>query len=121
MSEILSSLREQGVVKLEATFAGSGDEGSVEEVYLTRLVLVPGERVGAPTRSESRREEAEYRSEAWAYAQNLANDAGFDWWNNEGGRGSLTLDVVSGVVTYERYKYRQVEDELEPLTVTVGG
>lgn len=91
LAEIIEQLEDAGVTRVVANYAGSGDEGWIEDVLLYR--------------GEEQVEEAHYGSfnygqggtdltgsvQDWVHAE-LDRKAG-GWENNEGAQGTITLDV----------------------------
>lgn len=116
VSALIDKLRDRGAIKMVVEFSGSGDDGSVNSVGVVGLRLKnTNVRIGHTVTAddfEEFTEAVEYRSGLWSEAQILAENAGFDWWNNEGGAGTITVDVAASTATYERYEYVQ---ETKPL------
>jgi hypothetical protein len=112
MGDLVSLLRERGIVSMEVRFAGSGDEGSVQSVFVQRKILgEEGFRIVS--------EEVEYRDDLWEEANMLVEHADYDWYNNEGGQGSVTVDAEAGTATFLRSYNEIVERELPELVVEV--
>jgi hypothetical protein len=110
---LLSELRARGVWKVVVEFAGSGDEGSVQGIALTRRTLIPGE-------SEPREviEELAWSDDSalWQLlGEYVYDESDYDWINNDGGHGELRIDVETGEATFDRYAYETVSNELPQL------
>ena len=71
---------------VSVTFSGSGDEGFIEE-----SIAEPGGRslYDDPT------------LDSWL--NGVLDEAGVDWYNNEGGYGTFELNVVAGTYALEIY------------------
>lgn len=87
---IIDELQAVGITDLSIEFAGSGDSGSIEDVYPDPGVL--RERV-----------------EDWAYK--VLEGTGVDWYNNDGGHGEITIDVEKRTFEYvvNQYETNSVE------------
>lgn len=107
---ILTNLKDLGVKKIEISFSGSGDSGDIDDVefhdsdgnYLTQLVK---ETFNDKSKIDI---ENELRDIAWALINEKVDTVG-DWVNNDGGFGSITIDVEEK--TYDlNYSQRTTED-----------
>jgi hypothetical protein len=107
---ILTNLKDLGVKRIEISFSGSGDSGDIDDVefhdsdgsYLTNLV-----KETFSNKSEIDIDN-ELRDIAWALVNEKVDTVG-DWVNNEGGFGSITIDVEEK--TYDlSYSQRTTED-----------
>ncbi len=78
----VSSLKNMGITELIAEYDGSGDSGSIETVYGKDK---EGEIIYLDTDVESKAEEMLYEV--------LSNNYEYDWYNNDGGYGSVTIDL----------------------------
>lgn len=111
---VLTQLRTLGVSTVEVSFSGGGDSGSIDAAYCTDA---NGKRIELPeTKFDWPRERSTYvphpngRGGDWkreTYTEKLTldqilkaltNDAleeqQLDWYNNDGGQGSLTIDFT---------------------------
>lgn len=86
------------ITKLEADFSGSGDSGEVHSVRL----------LGSKGKSYSRysdSSESKIPQEVWQLANSVANDLTDvltgDWWNNDGGYGTIKLDFATKIAVVE--------------------
>jgi hypothetical protein len=97
---VCEALRERQVVSVEASYSGYGDSGAVEQVcYRPEGVAVPRE-VGAVV-------------ELWILATLPSG-----WEDNEGGEGTVTIDVVAGTAVVEHGQHVQ---ETDWETFEIGG
>lgn len=116
MSQLINDLRARGISNVEAEFHGCGDEGSVQAVTLIRRVQPPG---GTPGWVEAR-EDLHASDPLWEAIDTLCSEhAEYDWWNNEGGHGTATIDVAAGTVTFDRNVYVEHSESLDELTKAV--
>lgn len=105
---VLTQLRTLGVSHVEVSFSGGGDSGSIDSAY---CVDAAGKRIELPeTKFDWPRERTVFADSGWkrdTYTEKmplgeilkaLTNDAleaqGLDWYNNDGGQGSLTIDFT---------------------------
>lgn len=78
-ADLISQLSERGVVRVEVEYDGSGDEGFVESIA---AFTIEGTKVELS--DESRDLIDQYTYEGIPY----------DWYNNEGGYGTMRIDVA---------------------------
>lgn len=103
---VLTQLRTLGVVKVNVYFSGGGDSGDIDEPSLRdsqgRPIKPPKELIEWPT------EEHVFSNNTWGTKQKLTNlslidilkmltedaldEENIDWYNNDGGQGSFTID-----------------------------
>ena len=108
---VLTQLRTLGVSQVEVSFSGGGDSGSIDKAD---CVDANGKRIELPTtKFDWPRERTSYTGDAanpWKretytdkltleqILEALTNDAleeqNLDWYNNDGGQGSLTIDFT---------------------------
>lgn len=107
-TELLGRLRTLGIQLVTVSFAGSGDSGSVEDVTCTdaqgKSVSLGNEKMPWPTHSSHFDKDKnawvqEVKDESKALGDILEQvtydaleEQGIDWYNNEGGQGSLEID-----------------------------
>jgi hypothetical protein len=78
----VSSLKNMGITELVAEYEGSGDSGSIETVYGKDK---EGEIIHLDISVDSKAEEMLYEV--------LSDNYMYDWYNNDGGYGSVTIDL----------------------------
>lgn len=88
--DILDKLMLVGAENVSIEFDGSGDEGSVHNID----GLFENEHIN------------EEELEDWAY--DLIGGTGVDWYNNEGGFGTINIDVPKRTYNFEVH-YRRTE------------
>jgi len=86
LKELIIQLKRLGVSMAEADFNGSGDEGSFDKP----IFLDAGKK-------ELVVDDAAKESTEQAFSSVL-DDYGYDWYNNDGGYGSVTLNVTKGTI-----------------------
>lgn len=106
---LIEEFRRLGINKVDIDFDGSGDSGSIHSI-----IFDPSERqtlddgTGEPP-IERNYGDLYQRVENWAYQ--WLEGTGVDWYNNEGGFGTITFDLVEGQFNGEVY-YRIESSEL---------
>jgi hypothetical protein len=105
----LLEARVLGVRTLTIEYSGSGDSGSINDIAFDGGSYTPQSDVDAPgqPRLYTRLEQAAYE---------VLGPLPFDWQNNDGGSGTLTIDIVAGTwvcnhTEYERVYAAQDEDD----------
>lgn len=97
--ETRATLREElkalGVVSVEVTYNGSGDEGNIDEIMLSISET-------SKLRGEA---DLELRIDSWAWDFICGHHSGFQ--DNDGGFGTLTWDMASGAITLDHNDYVQ--------------
>lgn len=89
-------LKTGGAAGVTINFDGSGDSGSIYEI-----LVEDGER--------DLSDELRQQVEDWAYL--LLDSTNIDWYNNDGGYGSIFIDVDERLYRYEIYT-RYTESQL---------
>lgn len=136
--ELLTRLKMLGVTYVKVDFSGGGDSGEIENAYANdaqdKDVDVSKESMIWPTK-ESYEENNEWHQRVvdkeWLVIDILKDmtekwleDAGHDWYNNDGGQGDMTIDFRSSPpefylnvgVNYTRtddYSYSLDDEEYE--------
>lgn len=127
LRRVLPVLRLHGVTRVEVSFDGSGDSGSIGDINFgdsrfdgstVEVEIVSVNRVFESGSWVSIREVA--RKNLNAALEDLTNDyleeTGVDWYNNDGGFGTLVIDVAAGTVALEvsvRYTESSCEFSME--------
>lgn len=96
---IVDALKKLGVTKAVVTFDGQGDDG---ESYFDHAE--GGSEIPKDIQQEL----------TWM----MMDKVDFDWYNNEGGYGTVTLDVANSRLDIDGY-YREVTGTACPSTVQV--
>lgn len=113
LMQTLIRLADLGVTGIRINYEGSGDSGCIEDMYYTDEEGVSiGEVQNLPWDSKNLRElsnELANNIENFAHAQIL--DDIEDWWNNDGGSGTMAILVPSGAYTIENNIRRTEYDE----------
>ena len=96
LSALISRLRDEGVTHVEINYSGSGDSGSIEDVYISTSKDY--------NREESDRLHAIFGAELQDLGYHiLENHYSWDWYNNEGGYGSVNIDVKTSDISINGY------------------
>lgn len=114
--ELLDIMRSAGVKEVEIQYNGSGDEGGMTEVLYTMEDGAESNQLH-PTDNAS----ADPLWDDWESLHDRALEAsGYDgYWNNDGGGGSMTLDVASGSLTVNHYYYETVQEDCDTQEVEI--
>ena len=99
IKSIADLLAVAGIDSVEIYFDGAGDSGSIEEI----AGITDGESVEI---KDFLREQIE----SWADA--VLDSTGVDWYNNDGGFGTITIDVKGRTYEYE-VNQRQTTSSVE--------
>jgi hypothetical protein len=82
--DLVATFRKLGITSVSIDFYGSGDEGSIEDVTFTP----------ADVADEALKQDVT----DWAYS--FLDATGIDWYNNDGGGGTISFDLTAGLFTY---------------------
>jgi len=90
------ALEQRGIKELRISYDGSGDSGSVEESH---FITMDGDEIDLE----------EFADVADKIAYHILDDYyNIDWYNNEGGHGVITLDIVNKTWSIDGY-YRETQ------------
>ena len=101
LTSLLFKLADLGVTGIKVKYDGGGDSGAIEWIGVTKKPCETPEdvndRVGDwETESNLASIDGYLFSQIESFAENKLLDDIEDWWNNEGGFGSLCICVPSG-------------------------
>lgn len=89
------AINEQGIEKVEVDFSGAGDSGDIDE---WRYLDSEGDEVHSPNDQAIKT--------IRKIAEKIINSHyGYDWYNNEGGRGTLYIDLKEKTWYIEGVQY----------------
>jgi hypothetical protein len=112
LSALISRLRDEGVSSVEISYDGSGDSGSIGDVYINRGLKYPSYDA-----EEHDRLQALFSGELEDFGYHILNNYyHWDWYNNEGGYGNVVIDVATSEVSVEGY-VREVADAHESIDI----
>jgi hypothetical protein len=83
-SVLANKFRGLGIASVEIDFSGSGDSGNIDYITFTPISLA----------DDILRQEVE----DWAYT--FLEGRGIDWYNNDGGQGTITFDITASKFEY---------------------
>lgn len=89
------------VAKLVIDYDGQGDSGQVEDVT---AFDIHNKKVEIPDK---------FADEVKEFAYDKLNDAPFDWCNNEGGYGQLTIFMLTGKIMCESHQRIEITEDAE--------
>ncbi len=101
----LPLLREQGITRVEIHYDGSGDEGSVSDVFAfagdtaTDLPDIQCDHVALEYSGRISTQAMSLEDAVTAFADNAVCTHHSGWENGEGAHGTIEIDVASGAVT----------------------
>ena len=107
--EVLTQLKNEGYTGVSISFDGAGDSGSITgaKAFTGDFIL-----------------EDRYHSDFWQYepeitedlrdlGYDILSDSGYDWYNNDGGYGSIHISLLTGEVKLDiRIRVTDTEDYL---------
>jgi hypothetical protein len=113
-TELLSKLRELGVVTVNASYSGYGDSGQVEHLETIppvplNMMLSEVPHPWKPEETMTRNLDYALRELVWTLAYN--NSPGFE--NNEGGQGEVVWDITTDKILLD-HSYNVSESISEP-------
>lgn len=96
--EVLTKLRTDGYVGVSIGFEGSGDSGDLREV----CIFEDSDSFDLDTEYTWEADEKDYGDDFLEPLKDLANkilsDSNYDWYNNDGGYGSVNIDLKTGQI-----------------------
>lgn len=98
--------KDNGYSYIIITYEGSGDSGAIEEVYMSNTLDDRADQTPIIGLDKD-------CIESWAYAEILDNIS--DWYNNDGGYGTIVIDVNDCTYNVEN-NIRYMEIQLETHT-----
>lgn len=107
---ILTNLKDLGIQRVNIEFSGSGDSGDIDEVHFYTIndLDVTSDVIYEFSNKSEIDIDNQIRDFGWEIINNKVDTVG-DWVNNEGGFGSIIIDVESQ--TYDlNYSQRTTED-----------
>ncbi len=107
--EVLTQLKNEGYTGVSISFDGADDSGSIAgaKAFTRDFIL-----------------EDRYHSDFWEYepeitedlkdlGYDILSDSGYDWYNNDGGYGSIHISLLTGEVKLDiRIRVTDTEDHL---------
>lgn len=102
------SVYEQGVEMVEVDFSGSGDSGDIDE---WRYLDADSSEVDIDEKSEAVIKKIG--------EEIINNHYGYDWYNNEGGRGTLYMNLKEKTWNIEGVQYVEEPNSVEGNLVSI--
>ena len=106
LEKVLPELEEMGYTYVHMEYYGGGDEGSMEDAYVAKEIwksIANG-----------------YKFDIHGFDfYDLVDFLDYDWWNNEGGGGTIVLDIRKGKVRFP-HNYYYTQEEILVDIPTVG-
>jgi len=120
LEKVLPELEEMGYTYVHMEYYGGGDEGSMEDAYVTKE-----DKYFAPTHKDVKAEIWKSIADGYRFDihgfdfYDLVDFLDYDWWNNEGGGGTIVLDIRKGKVLFP-HNYYYTQEEIKVDIPTVG-
>lgn len=113
LTQTLIQLADLGVTGIRINYEGGGDSGCIEDImYTDKEGVSIGEVQNLPWDSKNLRElNNELANNIENFTTDTILDTIEDWWNNEGGSGTLAILVPSGEYNVENNIRRVDYDE----------
>jgi len=137
---LTSQLKMLGVATAVIVFAGQGDSGEVEEVYLENpngeIIEMPTDMVAWTKQvygeQKSETKQVKLRDALEDIGYRVLDETGMDWYNNDGGQGQVYLKVDGEVFTvrvdmeinytsHENHEFEYDPNEDEAIFYPVNG
>ena len=137
---LTSQLKMLGVATAVIVFAGQGDSGEVEEVYLDNpngeIIEMPTDMVAWTKQvygeQKSETKQVKLRDALEDIGYRVLDETGMDWYNNDGGQGQVYLKVDGEVFTvrvdmeinytsHENHEFEYDPNEDEAIFYPVNG
>ena len=111
---LADALRPYKVTDMEVDFAGCGDSGDINDIRFYSLKSDKRFSNGiSPSEIDSKDIPDNLHEEAREIANTIITKLSGDWWNNDGGYGSVEVDFVNGKVSLEGNYYETRVSETE--------
>lgn len=101
-TSIIQRLRSLGVVRCFLTYSGSGDEGYVDDCVAVNATYDPNMAI---RESQTVKLDNDFEGEIKDWVMDLSEQEHGGWWNDDGGRGEVTIIVNASRVEWEHYDY----------------
>lgn len=103
---LTTQLKMLGVGSVVISFAGAGDSGEIDDVYLENpngdIFAMPTDMVAWTKQTygdqQSEQKQVKLRDALEDIGYRVLDETGMDWYNNDGGQGNVYLRVDSGEV-----------------------
>jgi hypothetical protein len=107
---VLTRLKTLGITAMRYEFSGGGDEGNVEAAAIE---WIDNQDKTKTLSAEDREWLSNLEIDENNVIESIINTTGIDWWNNDGGCGSLLIDVQKRqvVLNIGVYEQKLIEDE----------
>lgn len=120
---ILRLCKEKGATEIVVRFDGSGDSGSIDDVYIDLKEPLIVEYDEETTRYEDNKwvttsttKQVQLTDALEQITYDMLEKTGIDWYNNEGGYGELNVDLVQGTIQLEvNSRYTEVTTDIFEL------
>jgi hypothetical protein len=112
--EVLTQLKNEGYTGVSISFDGSGDEGSITGAKAFTGDFILDER----HHEDFWQYEPEITEDLRDLGYAILSDSGYDWYNSDGGYGSIHISLLTGEVNLDiRIRVTETEDYLIPTEI----
>lgn len=121
---LANALRPYKVTDMEADFSGAGDSGEINDIRFYTLRSDKSSVNGiSPSEIDSKDIPDNLHEQAREIANTIIAKLSGDWWNNDGGYGSVEVDFVNGKVNLEGnyYEMRVADTETMEMNLELEG
>lgn len=87
---LLTKIKGKGIAKLNISFSGSGDSGDVDDVDYETNDGIKSWQLDINSKLINTEEDSAIKDMAYTW---LSNNLLYDWVNNDGGSGTLNIDL----------------------------
>lgn len=109
--DVLIALRScTGLLHIEVIFNGEGDSGQINDIHLRGIadeeikdMPLPPELAALYDPSEAMAVTVQAFIETWCYDE-IQRVVDFDWYNNDGGGGTITIEPYTGLFKIDAYQ-----------------
>ena len=116
---LATALKPYKVANMEVDFSGAGDSGDIDDIRFYRLRSATTMRNKSsvngisPSEIDSKDIPDNLHEQSRAIANMIITKLSGDWWNNDGGYGSVYVDFVNGKVNLEGNYYEMRTSDTE--------
>lgn len=103
-SGLILRLKDLEIKKILVEFSGSGDSGGIDDIYLYNIEDI--DILSSEYNEIDSEEKVSLRDKIETFAYRFIDaKINFNWWNNEGGRGSIEIDLIKNIIESEGQEY----------------
>jgi hypothetical protein len=96
--EVLTTLKNDGYVGITIGFEGSGDSGDLQSICIFDSTEAFDMDVEYPWESDDKDYGDDFLDPLRDLANKVLSQSNYDWYNNDGGYGSVNIDLKTGQI-----------------------